>query len=568
MAEENCSKSRSTSQRVRTSFPSNCLHCKALIHHPDYDPEADGLANDSDSDASDDEDQRAGTEHYESVGKSKLRQKDSVSLGPQYRGSKVSRAALEEESEAEEDDEDEDDASEGSEDYADPDLVDLEADEAEASDSEIDSDDALAESDADRLKDFVFRGSSKPKANGKARSNSRATAADFMSGSEEEEEQDYEDALEGLDSEASDEDDMDDGLDALVNGGLDSEEDDDESDANDDEDDEDDDEDDSQSEDDEASGGKAAPKLAGPTVSSARLDVEKGIAIQKQRKTYDELLNLRIRLQKALVAVNTFPTLEDEAEHTSEPYEAAEEAAVNLLNTISNLKERFGPVSKAGSKRKRELDSSMSNQAIWEHLQADEPGFLRFRRDRLEKWSKKVQSATVTTTSGLSSRNKTLVDALDEQLDDPTSRLVKRTRVARSCAPAQAAKRVTEDEQIYDDADFYQQLLKELVEQRTIDTAGDQISAVPSVMLTAAGSAKTRKNVDRKASKGRKMRFTVHEKLQNFMAPEDRRTWEQGAADRLFGTLFGQKMELDENHSEEEDMEELQAQADGLRLFR
>jgi protein AATF/BFR2 len=86
------------------------MHCKTLIYHPDYDPEADGFANDSGSDASDDEDQRAGTEHYESVGKSKLRQKDSISLGPQYRGSKVSRAALEEESEGEEDDEDEDDA--------------------------------------------------------------------------------------------------------------------------------------------------------------------------------------------------------------------------------------------------------------------------------------------------------------------------------------------------------------------------------------------------------------------------------------------------------------------------
>lgn len=496
-----------------------------------------------------------------------MRQKESVSLGPQYRGSKVSRAALEEESdedEEEEDGDDDDDDLEGSEEFADPNLVDIEADEAAASDSEIESDNAFTESDAERLKDFVFRGSSKPLSNGKSRLKKRATAADFMSGSSDEGES--EEALDESDMEVSDKDDMDDGLDALVDGGMDSEDDEEGSDAEDDGSEEDD-EDDSQSDDSEAAGAKAAPKLAATSVNSARMDVEKGVAIQKQRKTYDELLNLRIRLQKALVAVNTFPTLEDDSEHTSEPYEAAEEAAINLLNTISNLKEQFGPASKAGSKRKRELDSSMSNDEVWKHLQADEPSFVRFRQDRLEKWSKKVQSATVTATSGLGSRNKTLIDSLDEQLGDPTSRLVKRTRVARSCAPAQVAKRVTEDDNIYDDADFYQLLLKELIEQRTIDTAGDQISAVPSVMLTAS-NAKTRKNVDRKASKGRKMRFTVHEKLQNFMAPEDRRTWEQGAIDRLFGTLFGQKMELDEGQSEDEDMEELKAQADGLRLFR
>lgn len=507
-----------------------------------------------------------------------MRQKEALSLGSQYRGSKVSRAALEQESEVDEEDDDDDEQSTGSDEYADPDLVDIEADEAEASDSEIESDNAFTESDADRLKDFVFRGSSKPKVNGKILPRKRATAADFMSGSEDEE------GEEGLsdesDLEESDEDDMDDGLDALVGGGLDSESDDgsgddDGEDEDEDENDEEDDGSDSNSESDEAPAKKAAPKLvsgsATPAKDTARLDVEKGIAIQKQRKVYDELLNLRIRLQKALVAANTFHTLESEAEEeeeTSEPYEAAEEAAINLLNTISNLKTQFGSASKTGSKRKRELEMAMPSADIWEHLQKDEPNFVQFRQDRLEKWSKKVQSATVTTTGRLGARNKTLINLLDEQLGDPTSRLAKRTRVPRSCAPVQAAKRVTEDDAIYDDADFYQQLLKELVEQRTVDTAGEQIGAVPSVMLTAATSAKNRKNVDRKASKGRKMRFTVHEKLQNFMAPEDRRSWEQGAVDRLFGTLFGQKLEMNENESEDEDMDELQAQADGLRLFR
>ena len=169
------------------------------------------------------------------------------------------------------------------------------------------------------------------------------------------------------------------------------------------------------------------------------------------------------------------------------------------------------------------------------------------------------------------SSKKSLVSSLEQQIDDTEYRLVKRTKVPRSCAPAQAAKRVTEDADIFDDADFYQQLLKELVDQRTVDSSIDEASTVPSVMLTAARDVKTRKVVDRKASKGRKMRFTVHEKLQNFMAPEDRRAWEQGAIDRFFGTLFGQRLELNEEDvqsDEDEDLGGLSAEAEGLRLFK
>ncbi|VUC34295.1 unnamed protein product [Clonostachys rosea] len=539
----------------------------------DYDPEADGRdVEDSGSDASGDE--RTGTEHYETVGKSKLRQKDSVFLGSEYRGSKVSRAALEDDDEEDEDEDEEDE----DEQYDDPELADLEVDEANASDSEIESDDALAESDDERLKKFVFRGSSKPA----KPSAKRATAADYMSSSE-----DGEDATGGVDldddessDEALDEDELgsdesedgneDDGLEALADGLSDLGEYSEESEEEDPSD-----EDDENSEDGSSDGDnkvtkkKAAPGLASQVATSQQQsEVEKGVAIQQQRKVYDGLLNLRIRLQKALVAVNTFPVI-DESEPATEPYEAAEVAAIKLLNTISNMKHDFGNAAQVGSKRKREIEISLSNDEIWEQLEEEERDLMKSRQDRLEKWSRRVQSVTVTTApKGLGARNKTLISNLEDQLTDSDNRLVKKTRVPRSCAPAQAAKRVAEDEYIYDDADFYQLLLKELVEQRTVDTSGDQVNGVPSVMLTAAKDIKMRKNVDRKASKGRKMRFTVHEKLQNFMAPEDRRSWEQGAIDRFFVTLFGQQMELEENESEDEDMEEIEAQAEGLRLFQ
>ncbi|PCD33240.1 hypothetical protein AU210_009472 [Fusarium oxysporum f. sp. radicis-cucumerinum] len=434
----------------------------------DYDPEANVEVSENGSGSEESEDENAGTEHYVSVGKTR--------------------------------------------------------DEAEANDSEIESDDALGESDEERFKEFTFRGSSNPK----KPVSKRATAADYMSSSDDggagigEDEDDESESVE---------DDMDDGLHALV---------------------------------DEAKAKNAKPIMA---ALSTRPDVDKGLAIRQQRKAYDGLLNIRIRLQKALIAANTLDALDANPEPESEPYEAAEEAAIKLLNTISSLKDNFGP-SRAGEKRKRELDVSMATSEIWEQLQAEEQRSIKSREDRLEKWSRKVQSVNVTAPKGLESRNKTLVSALKEQLIDPDNRLAKRSRVPRSCAPAQAAKGASENSNIYDDADFYQVLLKELVDQRTVEgsSGAGAGAAVPTVVLTAAKDVKSRKNVDRKASKGRKMRFTVHEKLQNFMAPEDRRAWEQGAIDRFFGTLFGRKMELNEDESEDDmdvDVEEA-----GLRLFR
>ncbi|KAG4218057.1 hypothetical protein PC116_g33463, partial [Phytophthora cactorum] len=147
---------------------------------------------------------------------------------------------------------------------------------------------------------------------------------------------------------------------------------------------------------------------------------------------------------------------------------------------------------------------------------------------------------------------KLLTTRLDEELDAP-ERLIKRTQTPRSCAPAQVAKKINEDPTIYDDADFYQLLLKELVDQRTGDTSGAPGGPTATIRFAAVKEAKAKRHVDTKASKGRKMRFNIHDKLQNFMAPEDRRSWEQSAIDRFFGTLFGQKLVLNEDEDEDKE---------------
>ncbi|XP_050115259.1 uncharacterized protein LOC126593280 [Malus sylvestris] len=63
--------------------------------------------------------------------------------------------------------------------------------------------------------------------------------------------------------------------------------------------------------------------------------------------------------------------------------------------------------------------------------------------------------------------------------------------------------------------EFYQQLLKEFFE--TIDPASCAFYSLKKL------HTKKRKIVDRRASKSRKIRYNVHEKIVNFMAP--RRLW-------------------------------------------
>lgn len=176
----------------------------------------------------------------------------------------------------------------------------------------------------------------------------------------------------------------------------------------------------------------------------------------------------------------------------------------------------------------------------------------------LEKWSAKSRPAPIIpqarrlNTSAASEQ--TITDVLKTHMSD-SARLIKRTRVPRSCAPIQVAAGVAESADIYDDADFYGFLLKELLEQRSEDVS-TQINGpgyVPQAPWQAVRDAKTKRIVDTKASKGRKLRYTVHEKLQNYMAPEDRGTWGERQIDELFGSLFGRKMELAEGVDLEDD---------------
>ena len=493
------------------------MRCRIILtRSTDFDPEslldpAPSSSEDEHSDASlsENEDDNAGREHYTAVGKSKLRKPVEVPLGPEYTGRKVDRKALE--------DSDSDD----------PFARGFDDEDSEASDDEIE---------------------------------------DGMNGIElgDEDDSAEEDSNGDFDEDMSDEDEE---MGSAEESGSDD-------DANEAEDSE-----------DEQSGDEAKPdastirdlmsankSFTSTIAAGTQNDVAKGEAVKTQRKTFDTLLNSRIRLQKALISTNSMAAEPYKTETAQDaPIEAAEAAALTLLNNLTNLRLSLEE-SRTGQKRKRTaFDSTTPSSEIWANIQDSEKTTLPHRKAVLERWSNKTKATTVTNNKARlnASAQQTLTEVLDSQLT--SSHLVTRTQTPRSCAPLQSSgKAVQPDPAIYDDADFYGLMLKELLEQRSADlNANGTAEFVVQAPWQVAREAKTKKVVDTKASKGRRLRYTVQEKLQNFMAPEERGEWGDRQRDELFSSLFGQRLGLGENDDVESEEEAgVDAEEAGLMLFR
>lgn len=109
------------------------------------------------------------------------------------------------------------------------------------------------------------------------------------------------------------------------------------------------------------------------------------------------------------------------------------------------------------------------------------------------------------------------------------------------------AKEEIQIPEIYDDSAFYHDLLRELIEYKS--TSGDNQSEITQKFIELQKvRSKMKKKVETRASKGRKIRYNVHKKLINFMAPVDESEWADEARTELFNSLFG-KINVDNNMS-------------------
>ncbi|MCJ1291226.1 rRNA-processing protein bfr2 [Xylographa carneopallida] len=630
-------------QSADIPLPPNSSHgSNQKIGIVDVDPEAfggplerRGRGEIDDSEESEEEHENA-REHYEEVGESKLRRPEEADLGPRYSGSRVSREDLQNGGKSDDDvfgkGASEEEGGTQNEDRAvGPDEVETDMAIADGEDEDIDSEEAFGEGDEEVFKGFTFRGSGMPRMKA-LRSGKRGDSKTRAGHDEDEEMSSASDAAsDGTDEEntapqagrrdGEDASSPDEHEDSMSLDGSASEDDGSAS------------EDDDRSHDSSDASPPTSPASRAAlrrmmaasqstvlaTVSLAtKADAAKGHAVQHQRSAFDTLLTTRIRLQKALVATNSLAAALPPPTPTAPPpplasIHAAEAAALALFTRLSSLLHSLHPSLHPSHPAPTR---STPTPAIASTLSALATAARPAHRATLAKWAAKTHLPSATaprprlapTSSTAQQQQQPLLAVLDAHLSAANlPRLLARTRVPRSCAPLQAQAQAQMQAQsnfssssvpaadddsalaaIFDDADFYAVLLRELVERKMSSPITN--SSTTGTLATARGgiggesfdanaltrAAKVRKRVDTKASKGRKMRYAVVERLQNFMPREEGQGWEAGRVAELFGGLLGRRgggglgegEGWEERGSEEGDgAEGGGAEREGLRLF-
>lgn len=272
-------------------------------------------------------------------------------------------------------------------------------------------------------------------------------------------------------------------------------------------------------------------------------------------------LELRIKLQKATIACNCLPSTsvaeDDELREAIDENATLFRKALALLLAIENrrskkrthhdtdadddnIDEKTTDTTEVFKKLSKRFKHDKN--AIDDELDKAYERFLPERDNVIQKWFER--------TRGFSKQNKNTVAEQSplvqvKEIMSVPDRLIKRTQTSRIdydliCPPSSpnTTESSTENAELFDDGDFYHQLLREFIERKTASiTDPDQISKNWAQLRKLR--SKLKKNVDTKASKDRKIRYNVHKKLVNYMAPIDRCSFTDEAKSDLFASLFG-----------------------------
>ncbi|KAJ9054656.1 rRNA-processing protein bfr2, variant 3 [Entomophthora muscae] len=452
---------------------------------PDFDPEENlfetGPADD-DSESDNSDDSEAAREHYLQVGESKMRKQQSLQIAddPKYRGVRVSRSALYQNSDAEEpiDESDDEDALE---------TNDAEASASASEDSEVNSSDE--ESD--------FNGALSHTVD-----NDDAELAAELQQAEEEE--------------------------------------------------------------------KA---LLASLTQKATSDAVKGQHVKNQLSLWETTLDLNIRFHKLATLANPLPQKpiegisEEEASENAQLVASVSKQLTRLIGSALEFRKALWPADNPElgaypELTKRPREEQVDVDELWKQISSVSESYKLYCHATIEKWSNRVRM-----TEGISGPGKKF-KALDQStlhqiqatLAD-SSRLVRRSQLKRTAfnliGKENSKTEDNYDTEIYDDTDFYQQLLREFIDSRMVDN--DSQSEMGIMRWAALKQDKQRKNkvVDTKASKGRKLRYHVHESLQSFMAPVDVQQWHSEMVDELYASLFQRQTQAAKSDIPN----------DGLRIF-
>lgn len=188
--------------------------------------------------------------------------------------------------------------------------------------------------------------------------------------------------------------------------------------------------------------------------------------------------------------------------------------------------------------------------------------FKPFRDSTIQKWNEKTRLASAANIKNAPTN--TILQQISFLLSD-RDKLIKRTQLKRSdydivghkCQPVEEIIGNNDDNQmtkdrkendeylpeIFDDTDFYHQLLRELIECKSADIS-DPVQLSRQWIALQQMRSKMKRKVDTKATKGRRIKYVIHNQLVNFMAPEKNYSWTDESKNELYSSLFGKMFEV------------------------
>ncbi|QLL33412.1 hypothetical protein HG536_0E03230 [Torulaspora globosa] len=329
---------------------------------------------------------------------------------------------------------------------------------------------------------------------------------------------------------------------------------------------------------------------------TTRKDAAKGLCILEQNRLFENIIDVRIKLQKALNSANSLPVTTEswkylKSDKTDSLVKESQKLLTKVLNQMIDFRNEFhikDHISQESEKAERPQKRSISDLTKETDRLDDELSV--YRSAVLNKWSTKVASASgshALTSSKFKAINQPADVQVRNQLAD-TERLLKRTCLSRrGITPFRfhddlnngkldqiAAKETQDDDAedadldiprnydprkkdnnafdtaenpyIFDDEDFYRVLLNDLVDKKISD-ARTANGTSANIAITSR-STKLKKNVDTKASKGRKLNYSIQEPIANYEAPrESGYKWSDEQIDEFFAGFLGQRIDFAEH---------------------
>ncbi|SGZ38247.1 uncharacterized protein HGUI_00447 [Hanseniaspora guilliermondii] len=269
-------------------------------------------------------------------------------------------------------------------------------------------------------------------------------------------------------------------------------------------------------------------------------DAIKGKAIIDQNKEFDNILDIRMQLQKAITVFNTNYKVEG---LSKELKSIAKENNALLKEIIIELNKKRLTLHKKDHFTTREYSTDTDNyKRVTKDLNTT---LSRFNKVTLSKWAKKTLQA-----------DQNLLEHIDNLLLDK-HKLVSSIRQPK-----------------FNDIQFYKNLLNQLIQQK-LNTSNNNSSLATTGNKATEIRLIKKDNSGTKASKGRKLDYTVQQKLINYETPNiNNKLWDDFKRDEFFVGLFGRKVDIwsmdqseEESESSESDMSEEEVVNDGLQIF-